>query len=478
MFYISLLLLPAHCQELSSAILTDPIEDPLNTLPAVLSQGITLPDGGGLPLCRKQTIPSLLTLSDAVDLALCNNTQVQIAWTNIKLQSNLLGQSRSSYFPTVSANINRINDTTKYPNSGIGSKTVIDTTLSGSINWKIYDFGNRQAMNESQKRLLNAAILTENSVIQKTIAQTVQEYYDALIAHAVLKAKQYNETVAGEIVEIAKRKEEKGRASNSEKFQALTALSKATMDKNRAIGSYKKAITVLEYFMGIPLDDSLELAEDIDINTSIERNEFTQNLQQSMLVALQNHPEISAATEKLESTKYDIKAVRSEGMPSISLFTNYYQNGRPGQKPDSISTESTTMGISVNIPIFDGFNRTYKIREAQSRYDQKEAEKNDITQQILLQVVKSNADFISAINNLDASAILVHNSLEALRASKRRYEKGAADIIEVLNAQAAFADAKQERIRCLAELYSSKLQLIASTGLINRQDIRKEFESK
>lgn len=57
-------------------------------------------------------------------------------------------------------------------------------------------------------------------------------------------------------------------------------------------------------------------------------------------------------------------------------------------------------------------------------------------------------------------------------------EKGAADIIEVLNAQAAFADAKQERIRCLAELYSSKLQLIASTGLIDRQDIQREFESK
>lgn len=478
LFYVLILVFPAYCLDFTSAILTDPIKDPLDTMPKVLSQGMTLPDGGNLPVCREQKIPSFLTLSDAVDLALCNNMQVQIAWTNIKLQSNVLGQSKSSYFPTVSANINRMKDTTKYPNTGIDSKTVLDTTLSGTINWKIFDFGNREAINESQKKILKAAILAESSTIQKTIALTIQEYYDALIANVILKAKQYNETVARDIVQIAKRREEKGTASNSEKFQALTALSKATMDKNRAFGSYKKAMSVLKYSMGIPLDDTLELAESIDINTSVKHDEVDRNVQLLMSATLENHPEIAAAREKLEASEYDISAARSEGLPSVSLFANYYQNGRPGQKPDSIRSESTTMGISINIPIFDGFNRTYKIREAQSRYEQKEAEKKEIAQQMLLQVVKSHSDLISAINNLDSSAILVSNSLEALKSSKRRYEKGAADIIEVLNAQAAFADAKQERIRCLAELYSSKLQLIASTGLIDRQDIQREFESK
>lgn len=55
-----------------------------------------------------------------------------------------------------------------------------------------------------------------------------------------------------------------------------------------------------------------------------------------------------------------------------------------------------------------------------------------------------------------------------LAASQRRYDKGAADIVEILSTQAALADAWNELVRCLAEMQSARLHLLASAGRMGR----------
>ncbi|WP_162086228.1 TolC family protein [Sulfuriferula nivalis] len=60
---------------------------------------------------------------------------------------------------------------------------------------------------------------------------------------------------------------------------------------------------------------------------------------------------------------------------------------------------------------------------------------------------------------------------ESLNSSKRKYEKGAADILEILNTQTALSDAQQEQIRCMAEWRSARLRLLASTGLMGRSAV-------
>ncbi|MDD2310860.1 MAG: TolC family protein, partial [Desulfuromonadaceae bacterium] len=92
----------------------------------------------------------------------------------------------------------------------------------------------------------------------------------------------------------------------------------------------------------------------------------------------------------------------------------------------------------------------------------------DIEQQVAREVIKAYADSASALQNREASAILLESAQSALAVSQRKYDKGAADITEVLSTQAALADAWNERVRCLSEWHSSRLQLLASTGRMGR----------
>ena len=130
------------------------------------------------------------------------------------------------------------------------------------------------------------------------------------------------------------------------------------------------------------------------------------------------------------------------------------------------------VGFIVNIPLFEGFSRTYKIRVAQAQAEKAGAEMEEVEHQILTEIVKSYSDTSSSIMNLDASEKLLLAANSAVQSSVKRYNLGAADILELLSTQTALAEAQQEKIRCISEWRSSRLRLLASAGLLGKGGVQ------
>jgi hypothetical protein len=59
-------------------------------------------------------------------------------------------------------------------------------------------------------------------------------------------------------------------------------------------------------------------------------------------------------------------------------------------------------------------------------------------------------------------------NLQWIESSQKRYDKGAADILELLSTQSALADAQQERVRCLSDWRSARLRLMSSAGVLGQ----------
>jgi len=155
----------------------------------------------------------------------------------------------------------------------------------------------------------------------------------------------------------------------------------------------------------------------------------------------------------------------------VDFTANYYENGYPGQGLQSTKTQVSTVGFTLTIPVFDGFSRTYKIRGAQAQVEQREAELQDTEHQVLAEIVKAHADAVSSLGNLQSSDALLKAAQASLASSMRRYDKGAADVLELLNAQSALAEARQERVRCIDEWRSARLRLMANAGALDRASI-------
>lgn len=123
------------------------------------------------------------------------------------------------------------------------------------------------------------------------------------------------------------------------------------------------------------------------------------------------------------------------------------------------------------MPLFEGFSRTYKTRSIEAQAEQRTAELQEVEQNILMEVVKAYADVTASQQNLQASDSLLLAARAALASAQRKFDKGAADILEMLHAQSALADAEEERIRCLSEWREAKLRLMATVGSLGKTAI-------
>jgi outer membrane protein len=449
------------------------LQDPLLTRPDVLNLGATLPGDGASLVCASQNLENKnfkdsLALEIAVDMALCHNPQVKAAWAAIKVQAGALGEARSAYVPTLNATVSKLRNDTRYTDGTFPDTSNSGKTKYANLTWRLFDFGTRSANLESANQLLAGALASHDAALQKVLTSVVGAYFDAMTAQATLKARAQAVDFATGTWQTTQRREARGVAAVSDTLQAAAAVAKAQLALSRAQGDAQKTRSVLMYAMGLPTNTSFILPDE-HVSTQEVR---VQDLAQWINDAQQKHPAIAAARAQLAASKAKIQSVQAEGLPTLDYTQNHYQNGYPNQGLSSTNSKVNTVGFTLNVPLFEGFARTYKVRGAQAQSEQSEAQLQDTELQILMEVVKAHADAQSSFENLQASQQLLSASEAAVLSSKKRYDKGAADILELLSTQSALADAQQERVRCLSDWRSSRLRLMSSAGLLGKDGLQ------
>lgn len=445
------------------------LKDPLHVMPEVIEKGVILPgDTAPIPRTVQKDFTQPLTLDEAVDLALSNNQQVKSAWADIKVQAGTLGEAYAAYLPVIRGSANWTKDNIHYSNPIYPSTDTSSFTGQATASWRIFDFGGRAANRHYAENLLAAALSNYDAALQDALTRVIQAYFDAMTASASLEAKTKDEAIAKSTLHSAQDREAKGVVSKSDTLRAATALARASLDKNRAQGEYQKSLAVLGHYLGLSSKIKLVLPSELyeQQDRTAENKELTLWLEETQ----KTHPAIVSAKKQLTAAQEQVTVAKSAGLPTIDVSGNYYQNTRPGEAITKDARETTVI-VGISIPLFEGFSTTYKIRGAQARVEKQTAALADIEQQVAMYVIKAYADTVSALGNLGASSTLLESAQNALEVSQRKYDKGAADITEVLSTQSALADAMNERVRCLAEWHSSRLQLLASAGKMGRHAV-------
>jgi outer membrane protein len=408
-----------------------------------------------------------LALNDAVDIALCEDPQVRAAWAAIKVQAAGVGVARAAYLPTLNGSIAGQHSDTRYATISGYDSTVKGYSTYAALNWRMFDFGERKANRLAANYMLAAALASYDAQLQKTLASTVQAYFDAMTAQAACRAHAQEVRLARQTLETAQRREFRGAAGRSDTLQAATALAHARLTDQRASGDADKAMATLVYMLGLPAATRITLSD----QSWKPAKQDVADLSQWVDAARVRHPAIIAERDRIDAAREKVTSVRSQGMPTVDFGVSLYRNGYPNQSVQAAHSNTAIVGVTMNLPLFDGFARTYKIREAQAEVNESDARMQDAEREILGAVVKAHADALSSLASLDTASMLVDAAQSALASSSNRYEHGVADIVEVLNAQSSLADAQLERIRSESDWRSARLRLMADAGLLGRQRI-------
>ena len=172
---------------------------------------------------------------------------------------------------------------------------------------------------------------------------------------------------------------------------------------------------------------------------------------------------IAAAREQVAAAQAHARAVRSQGLPTLDLKAAVYENGRPSQTLGQ--SRESVVGVTLNVPLFEGFGRTYEVQGADAAVEARTAELHKAELRVGLDVVEAWSDATAALKNLDASDALLKSASASLDSAQRKYQNSSSeDVLDILNSQKALADAQEERIRCISEWHSASLRIMAAAG--------------
>ena len=409
----------------------------------------------------------LLALPTAVHLALCHHPQVRASWSAIAQQSAQVGQAQSAYWPQLNAGIGRQRSRLSYSGNEVPARTTYATTQNATLSWRLWDFGARGARTNAALAQLQAALHTQDATVQKALAEVLHAYGEAQAAQARLQTQRTLLPLAERSVQAAQRRQQGGAGSGNDTLQAVAAQARIQLEQSRSQGELDKTTAQLAYLLGLPAGTvfRLEAIEpDATLSKTSPANESTypllaQSLDDWLQDAREHHPAILAAKSQWEAAQASLKAVQSEGLPTLDFSMAHYRNGRPNMAVTDSKSRENVVGLTLNIPLFDGFSTTYKVRAAQALVEQKAIEYQATEQQILQELVQLHAEAKATLNNLRMAGSLFAVASEASHSTQRQYGKGASDIVQLNQSLTSLQQAQLELAKSQAEWNRARLRL-------------------
>lgn len=412
------------------------------------------------PFGRSCALPAeALSLSSAIDLALCRNPATRSAWAIAHQQAAALGAAESAWLPDISAtgSATRIFGTHQDENGALTSDDQTTKDAAINLSWTLYDFGGRRGRIRSARYLLDAAAATASSVSQQTVLNVVQAYYGVVAADAGLTAAQTTEATAARSLDIARALRGGGVATLADVLQAETAYDQAVLTRIQAGQTAQATRGTLAVVMGSTADQPLKLAAE---PVPAQVPALTARMGDLMVEASRQRPDLAAARAQSEAAIADITVARAAGRPSVSITA-----GRNTINQTGIPTQSYgQVGINVSVPIFTGFSVGYNVRQAQAALQAREANAEQIRLNVSLDVWNAYYSLDSASQQLATTATLMTTAQNNQDVALGRYQAGVGTIIDLLTAQTAAASARQLRISAELSWQVARAQLALALG--------------
>lgn len=417
--------------------------------------------------CGFAALPDALTLDEAIERILCVDPQTRLAWANAKAQAAQVGINRAAYLPILNGRIEQNRGYSDRDNLDVPQQSVNGSRRGQSagleLSWVLFDFGRRSAALRSSQQLLLAANASQDATLQNTFTLAAQAYYNALAAQRSLVASRQVAVLAAQNLEAADAKFKAGAAALSDRLQAQTAFSQASLKQVQDEGLLRNALGAIALRMGLAPDTPLRLASELDVKPDTA---FVQSIDELLAQARREHPAVLAAEARVRAAQASVDESRAAGRPSLALTANLTRgyNDQAQAFGGDTRTSDRSVGLQLRIPLFEGFGRNYQTRGAIARQQASEAELANIEQRVSLDTWDNYQSLSLETQSLTRTTELVEQARQSLDVVQGRYRSGIGSMIELLNALTAYASAEEQHTRALGNWQTSRLKLAASLG--------------
>jgi outer membrane protein len=400
-----------------------------------------------------------ITLAEVVDVALRNNPVTRASYLAALSAAAQLGSKRAPYYPSVDVSVSGTRSNQLSQDPAI-SRTGDVWGPGVAVNYLLLDLGGRAANVDDARFGLIAADWSHNATIQNVILGVETTYVEYVNAKAQLEAARANVKTAEAALEVAAVRHDAGVGTIADVLQAKTALSQARLSLQTFEGQVLALRGSLATAMGLPANTPYDVGA-LPAEVPLERG--IDAIEQLIATARARRPDLAAARTLVEKADAHVRAVRSDGLPALSLSAGadriYYRPAPVVGHQDYWSAR-----LLLTFPLFTGFESSYNIKKAKEDAGVARAQADTLEQQVILQVWTSYYFFQTATQLVRTSRDLLASAEQSERVALGRYKEGVGTIIDLLSAQAALASARSQEIQARSGWFVALAQVAHDTG--------------
>lgn len=430
---------------------------------ALLLGAIVLAMAGGAR--AQDSAPLRLTLRDAVQMALKQNPQVQVANLNLAQSQQDQTIARAGLLPT--AGLQAYEQTRRLAVAPLfGLQHVPGLPFPGHLGpYQVFQVGPDFSVPlfdltlwrkwQASKEGVNASRAEDQGVREQIAMLVVSQYLGSLRASADVKAAQSRVDLAQALYDQAADLQKNGVGTGIDTLRSNVELQN---EKQRLIESQTQLQTALyglSQLLNVDPKREIELADRVSFFDTP-----TIEVDRSLEAAYDNRPEMKVLQHAQRQVELAKQQARESRYPTLS-FDGYWSE--QGLAP-ATSIPSYTFGFNFNVPLFTGG----RIGAQEARTDlelrkvsQQEQEQRNL---IALQVKTSVAQMTAARSEVDVANQAVGLATEEVVQARDRFQAGVANNIEVVTAQDALARANDNQIVALYRYNQARADLARATG--------------
>jgi len=300
---------------------------------------------------------------------------------------------------------------------------------------------------------------------QDLVIRVAQAYFDVLLAQDNVSLAGAQKAAIGEQLEMAKRNFEVGIATITDTHEAQARYDLTTSQEIAAQNDLEiKKRALQQIISNIPehlavLNSKLPLVLP-------EPNDMTKWVAQ----AEQQSPQIAIQRAALEIADQEVERNRAGHYPTLDLVAGYSRNNNSSYLLSGAVT-SQTIGLQLNLPIYQGGSVSSKVREALANQEKAKQDLELAHRQAALQTRQSFLGVTSGMAQVKALEQALVSSQSSLDSTRLGQEVGVRTNVDVLNAQQQLYTAKRDLSQARYNYILSQLKLKSAVGVLRDEDI-------
>jgi len=231
----------------------------------------------------------------------------------------------------------------------------------------------------------------------------------------------------------------------------------------------RNAVTQLEnqlkFFMGMPVNTLVDLP-------STELSEVTTLPALTDSLSMAGRTEIQLLDVQLDLLSLQRKAYVAEYYPTLSLTGNISYTGQSDKfdlfkrNSSAFWYDASAIGLSLRIPIFNGFGTRARIRQAEVDIKKADEDRRQTTNSLNLNYENAKIQLRNSITTISAQRENVTLAEEIYKSTQNNYNNGLAALTDLLDTENALTAAQNSFTQALLNYKIAEIQLIKSNGNI------------